>query len=108
MQLLAGLGLSLGQLRRSRQSKATAEIVNEMEALLGEAQGELRAIAYLAHPPQLSELGFVRAVTRLAEGFGRRSALASSLVACLELARIGRIELSQARPFAPIMVRRRA
>ena len=44
----------------------------------------------------------------LAHGFGRRSALAASLVASLELARIGRIELSQARPFAPIMVRRRA
>lgn len=44
----------------------------------------------------------------LAEGFGRRSALAASLVACLELARQGRIEMSQAGAFAPIMVRRRA
>ena len=44
----------------------------------------------------------------LGDGFARRSALAASLVASLELARIGRIELSQAGPFAPIMVRRRA
>lgn len=44
----------------------------------------------------------------LTGGFGRRSALAASLVASLELARTGRIELSQARPFAPIMIRRRA
>jgi segregation and condensation protein A len=43
----------------------------------------------------------------LADGFGRRSALAASVVASLELARIGRIELSQASPFAPIMIRRR-
>jgi segregation and condensation protein A len=45
---------------------------------------------------------------QLATDFARRSALAASLVACLELARIGRIEISQAAPFAPIMVRRRA
>lgn len=44
----------------------------------------------------------------LADGFGRRSALAASLVASLELARIGRIELSQASAFSPIMIRRRA
>ena len=36
-----------------------------------------------------------------------RSAIASSLIASLELARQGAIELRQAAPFAPIMVRRR-
>lgn len=41
----------------------------------------------------------------LADDFARRSALAASLVASLELARAGRIELSQAAPFAPVMVR---
>jgi segregation and condensation protein A len=44
----------------------------------------------------------------LASDLARRSALAASLVASLELARQGRVELSQAAPFAPIMVRRRA
>ena len=44
----------------------------------------------------------------LVGGFGRRSALAASLVASLELARIGRIEMTQATPFGPIMLRRRA
>ena len=44
----------------------------------------------------------------LRDGFARRSALAASFVASLELARTGRIELSQAAPFAPVMVRRRA
>jgi segregation and condensation protein A len=42
------------------------------------------------------------------DGFARRSALAAGLVASLELARRGEIDLSQAAPFAPIMVRRRA
>lgn len=38
----------------------------------------------------------------------RRSALASSFVAALELARQGRIELRQASPFAPLYLRARA
>ena len=75
MQLLAGLGLSLGQLRRSRRSKATGEIIDEMEEVLGEAQRELRAIAYLAYPPLLKELGLALAVKQLAGGFGRRTGL---------------------------------
>jgi segregation and condensation protein A len=37
----------------------------------------------------------------------RRSALASSFVASLELARQGRIELAQEEPFGPLMVKRR-
>jgi len=36
----------------------------------------------------------------------RRSALASSFVAALELARTGKVELAQEGPFAPLMVRR--
>ena len=44
----------------------------------------------------------------LSSDFARRSALAASFVASLELARVGRIELSQAAPFGPIMIRRRA
>jgi segregation and condensation protein A len=35
----------------------------------------------------------------------RRSALASSFVASLELARLGKVELAQEAPFAPLMVR---
>ncbi|ARS27439.1 segregation and condensation protein A [Sphingomonas sp. KC8] len=35
----------------------------------------------------------------------RRSALASSFVAALELARLGKAELDQAGPFAPLMIR---
>ncbi len=41
----------------------------------------------------------------LADGFGRRTALASGLVASLELARQGRIELVQDQAFGPIMLR---
>jgi segregation and condensation protein A len=41
-------------------------------------------------------------------GTRRRSAVASTLLACLELARDGRIELQQAQAFAEIYVRDRA
>ena len=75
MQLLASLGLSLGQLRRTRRSKATSDIVDEMEKVLGEAQQELRTISFLAHPPQLTELGLVSALKQLAGGFARRTNL---------------------------------
>lgn len=76
MQLLAGLGLSLGQLKQKKQPKATVGLVGEMEELLGEAQRELRAISFLAHPPMLSELGLARAIRQLAGGFARRTGLA--------------------------------
>jgi two-component system, NarL family, sensor kinase len=75
MQLLASLGLSLGQLKRNRRSKATLEIVDEMEEMLSEAQRELRTISFLAHPPQLKELGLVPALKQLAGGFARRTGL---------------------------------
>jgi len=41
-------------------------------------------------------------------GIKRRSALASTLLACLELARDGRIELRQMRPFEEVYVKDRA
>lgn len=75
MQLLAGLGLSLGQLKRSKRAKVTVDVVREMEDLLGEAQRELRAISFLAHPPMLSELGLQQALRQLAGGFARRTGL---------------------------------
>ena len=79
MQLLVGMGFSLGQLKRSRHSKATGDIVGEMEQLLDEAQRELRAISYLAHAPLVSELGLEKALGQLAGGFGRRTGLSISL-----------------------------
>jgi segregation and condensation protein A len=43
----------------------------------------------------------------LADGIERRGAMAASLVAGLELARTGAVDLQQTAPFGPIMVRRR-
>lgn len=79
MQLLAGLGLALGQLKRARKHAEAVDIVAEMEELLGEAQGEIRAISYLAHPPMLRNMGLADALKLLVEGYGRRTGLRVSL-----------------------------
>lgn len=75
MQLLVGIGFSLGELKRSRHSKAAARVLDDMEHLLAEAQSELRTISYLAHAPLVCELGLSRALRQLAGGFGRRTGL---------------------------------
>lgn len=75
MQQLASLSLSLGQIRRLEGLKTRAAIVDEMEELLGQIQRELRAFAFLAHPPMVNELGLAKALRQLAGGFGRRSGL---------------------------------
>jgi signal transduction histidine kinase len=46
-----------------------------MEELLGQIHRELRAVAFLAHPPMVSELGLATALRQLAGGFGRRTGL---------------------------------
>ena len=74
-QLLAGVGLTLAQLKRTRRSNRTMEIVLEMEQLLAEAQREIRSISYLTHPPHLGELGLAEALRKLIDGYARRTGL---------------------------------
>ncbi|HEX3885573.1 MAG TPA: ScpA family protein [Stellaceae bacterium] len=65
----------------------------------------LRHLAqYVGHVPEWSDLmGFLPAELR--DGVFRRSAVASTFAATLELARAGRIELRQERPFGPLLLR---
>ena len=74
-QMLTAIGLLLGRLRHGSRSPKSSELVEEMRELVTDAQREIRAISYLAHPPALEELGLVAATKRLAEGFGRRAGL---------------------------------
>jgi signal transduction histidine kinase len=78
MQLLAGLSLSLARLKQARSDKVTADVIDDMEGLLFEAQKEFRSISFLAHPPQVEQLGLVEALRGLVEGFGRRAGLKTS------------------------------
>lgn len=75
-----------------RQVMTLEAALERLQALLG-ADLEWRAIEHFL-PPSAGRL--------------RRSALASSFVAALELARQGRAELRQAEPFAPLYLRRPA
>ena len=85
VQLLVGLGLDLGQLKRTSQPGEAAAIMAEMEQLLDQAQRELRSISYLAHPPSLADMDFPSALKSLVEGFGRRSGLRTDLRVEIEL-----------------------
>ena len=78
MQLLVGIGLAIGQLKRVRQAEDVPLVLAEMEELLGEAQQEIRSISYLAHPPTLEKLGLATSLQILVEGYGRRTDLACS------------------------------
>ena len=63
-----------------------------------------RLAQFVGHIPEWRELiGFLP--TDLRDGLFRRSALASTLAATLELARAGQIELRQDRAFGPIYLR---
>lgn len=75
MQLLVGLGLDLGQLKRATRPDEAAAIMGEMEQLLDQAQRELRSMSYLAHPPSLDDMDLAGALKSLVEGFGRRTGL---------------------------------
>lgn len=78
LQLLASLGLGLGRLKRTRKSKQTLDIVDELERLLSETLREIRSISFLAHPPILEEVGLREALKALTAGFERRTGLTTS------------------------------
>lgn len=73
-QLLASIGLLLPPLK----GKATlhgVELVEEIEDLLTQATRDIRSMSYLAHVPDVVEIGIVQALEALAAGYGRRAQL---------------------------------
>lgn len=87
---------------RARTAVVVHQVADRPVVTLEEALGRLAAL--LGEAPGWAVLGsFLPPGLRPAL---RRSALASSFAAALELARQGRVELAQAAPFAPLMLRR--
>jgi two-component system NarL family sensor kinase len=78
MQLLVGVNLAVGQLKRTGLHGEAPFLIADIEDMLLEAQRELRTISYLAHPPQLDRLGLAEALNQLVAGFGRRAVLETS------------------------------
>ena len=88
-------GVPVVHMVRERPVMTLESALARVSALLGVALDWLDLRAFV---PARSEAGF-------ADPQLRRSALASSFVAALELARQGKAELRQAEPFAPLMLR---
>lgn len=109
-------------LRTVRKSRWSAEIY-DLIAAYGRISARTRPVMHVVHDRQVMTLE--AAIVRVgelvgaeidwtliekflpagADGAFRRSALASSFLAALELARQGRVELRQASPFAPLYLR---
>lgn len=77
-QLLACIGMGLGQLKRSSASLNESHVVAEIEQLLGETVREIRTISYLAHPPSIEKLGLFEALRTLVSGIAKRTGLSAS------------------------------
>ena len=100
---------SLAELLRAygvAASRQTPTVVRLPRRRLFGVEAALQRLARLLTGQEWRDLaGFLP--PGLLPGIERKAALASSFVAGLELARHGEIELQQAAPFAPLMVRRK-
>jgi segregation and condensation protein A len=86
--------------------RATEQRLTLVRAPVFRVEDALRRLTAMLRGPDWQNL-LVYLPPGLSDELLRRSALAAHLGACLELARDGVIELSQAAPFGPIYVRRR-
>ncbi len=90
-----------------RRRTAAAVLAVEPSAFHSMADALKRLLPFLGHVPQWRELtSFLP--EECGEELFRRSALAATFAASLELARDGRVELRQDRVFGPIWLRSRA
>jgi signal transduction histidine kinase len=75
-QHLVAIDLGVGALlRRLEPHDDEVRIFRDLRASLASAHQEIRAFAYLLHPPLLRRRGLVRALKQFVTGFARRTAL---------------------------------
>jgi len=76
-QNLAGLGMNLSLVNRSRQrlSAGARRALDESVMLTERSLAEIRTLSYLLHPPLLDEVGVASAIRWYAEGFAQRSGI---------------------------------
>jgi two-component system, NarL family, sensor kinase len=77
-QLLTALKLVVGTLLQKAPPQDSVPLLEEMQELVNEAQREVRAVSYLAHPPALENVSLVEALTQLAGGFANRTGVSAS------------------------------
>lgn len=104
-----GAAATLAQLLRARArlgGRRGGEVVRMPRPRLMTVEAALERLSRLLAGREWRELSALLPPDYM-ELLPRRSALASSFVASLELARRGEVELHQERPFAPLLIRRR-
>ena len=74
-QLLTSIGLLVATLKQKTKAHSRIGIMEEIQDLLMQATTEVRSISYLAHTPDVIEVGLVQSLEALAAGFGRRAQL---------------------------------
>lgn len=74
-QELVALRLSLGRLKQLGPDPDAMAVISDIESTLDQMSDEIRAIAYLLHPPSLESTGLVEALETMVTGFARRIGL---------------------------------
>jgi signal transduction histidine kinase len=91
-QNLLGATLGIGQALRlvPRLRVPAKAALEESRALIDATQRDIRAVAYLLHPPMLDEAGLPAALRWLTEGFAKRAEIRIELDISPEIARLPR------------------
>ena len=74
-QLLVALHLSMLRLKALHSDEDTLSVVVEAQDAIDRINHEIRAIAYLLHPPSLEDGKLVEALDTMTQGFARRTGL---------------------------------
>ncbi len=77
-QQLVALHLSMIQLKAMHRDAESSALFAEIDDTLNRVIEEIRAIAFLLHPPSLAEHGLVEALDAMSRGFARRTRLRTS------------------------------
>jgi signal transduction histidine kinase len=78
-QLLVGLQLGIGQLKRTKLDERCGRVLADCERTLESIQREIRTLSFICHPPSLDNMDLSEALDALFRGFGQRSELAIEL-----------------------------
>jgi len=77
-QLLTAVKLVVGTLLQKEPTHDSVPLLKELQELVSEAQREVRAVSYLAHPPALENVSLVEALSALVRGFASRTGINAS------------------------------
>ncbi|MCL6741307.1 ATP-binding protein [Sphingomonas sp. RB56-2] len=77
-QLLVSLQLSVARLRLMEQNSGHDGLIDEIQGIVLQIDREIRALAFLHHPAELSGRGLCEAVQSLVNGFGKRTGIRTS------------------------------